>query len=62
MPARTPLTGRIDPPSEATIRRVTSRVDPLALEAVFTTWLAADNFNPDGNQRRRLSDLTRSRD
>ena len=36
-----PFTGRIDPPSEATIRRVTSAVDPLELEAVFTTWRAA---------------------
>jgi predicted transposase YbfD/YdcC len=34
-----PLTGRVYPPSEATIRRVLSGVDPVALQAVLTSWL-----------------------
>jgi RimJ/RimL family protein N-acetyltransferase len=29
-----------------------------ALRAAYATWLAADNFGPDGAQRRRLSELT----
>ena len=30
-----------------------------ALEAAFETWLDDANFDANGNQRRRLSDLTR---
>jgi hypothetical protein len=30
-----------------------------ALRAAYTAWLAAENFDADGRQRRRLSDLTR---
>jgi RimJ/RimL family protein N-acetyltransferase len=30
------------------------------LRAAYATWLAADNFGPDGAQRRRLSELTRT--
>jgi RimJ/RimL family protein N-acetyltransferase len=29
------------------------------LQQAFATWLAPDNFEPDGTQRQRLSDLTR---
>jgi len=29
-----------------------------ALRAAYATWLAADNFGPDGEQRRRLSELS----
>lgn len=34
-----PLTRRVSPPSEATIRRVLTGVDPVAVQAVFTAWL-----------------------
>ncbi len=34
-----PFTGRIHPPSEATIRRVVTGLDPTALQPVLTTWL-----------------------
>ncbi len=36
-----PPTGRVRPPSEATIRRVVCGVDPDTLEAVFSSWLTA---------------------
>lgn len=36
-----PLTGAVDPPSEATIRRIACRVDSEALEAVVAAWTAA---------------------
>jgi len=36
-----PLTGKVIPPSEATIRRIATRVDPQALEAVIAGWTAA---------------------
>ena len=35
-----PLTGQVHAPSEATIRRVVTGVDPQALAAAFTAWLA----------------------
>lgn len=34
-----PLTGRVFPPSEATIRRVITGLDPAAVQAVLTSWL-----------------------
>jgi len=36
-----PLTGAVCPPSEATVRRVASRVDRDAVEAVVAGWTAA---------------------
>ena len=29
-----------------------------AVRTAYATWLAADNFGPDGEQRQRLSELT----
>jgi predicted transposase YbfD/YdcC len=44
-----PFTGRVHPPSEATIRRVVSGIDPNALHQILTTWLGArlDKPGPD---------------
>lgn len=36
-----PFTGRIHPPSEATIRRVVTGLDPTVLQPVLATWLTA---------------------
>jgi len=36
-----PLTGKVDPPSEATIRRLACRVDAQAMQAVVAAWTAA---------------------
>ncbi len=38
---RDPLTGRFEPPDEATVRRVLERVDADALDAAVGSWLAA---------------------
>ena len=38
---RDPLTGRFDPPDEATIRRVLEAVDADALDAAVGAWLAS---------------------
>jgi Pyridine nucleotide-disulphide oxidoreductase, dimerisation domain/DDE_Tnp_1-associated/Pyridine nucleotide-disulphide oxidoreductase len=38
---RDPLTGRFDPPDEATIRRALERIDAGALDAAVGSWLAA---------------------
>jgi len=42
-----PFTGAIHPPSEATLRRVASRVDATELEAVIAAWTAAHTPGPD---------------
>jgi len=38
---RDPLTGRFEPPDEATIRRVLERIDAGALDSVVGSWLGA---------------------
>jgi hypothetical protein len=38
---RYPLTGRFEPPDEATVRRVLERVDAGALDRAVGSWLAA---------------------
>jgi len=53
-----PLTGAVCPPSEATLRRVASRVDRDAVEAVVAGWTAArlgrtEPRCPDGGGDRR---------
>jgi predicted transposase YbfD/YdcC len=45
-----PLSGAVSPPSEATIRRVINGVDPQALAAAFTHWLAARTGEQAGEQ------------
>jgi predicted transposase YbfD/YdcC len=51
---RNPLTGRFEPPDEATIRRVLETVDAAALDAAVGSWLAA-RLRPasQGNRGRR---------
>ena len=44
-----PLTGRVTPPSEATIRRILTGVDPAAVQAVLAGWLAARLHERDGD-------------
>lgn len=36
-----PLTGAVRAPSEATLRRIATRVDPAALEAAIAVWTTA---------------------
>ena len=38
---RDPLTRRLEPPEEATIRRVLESVDAAALDAAVSSWLGA---------------------
>jgi len=38
---------RFEPPSEPTIRRVLSQIDPEALQQVFTTWVQANTPEQD---------------
>ncbi len=49
---RDPLTGRFEPPDEATIRRVLEAVDPDALDAAVGSWLAARSAGQAGRGRR----------
>jgi hypothetical protein len=46
-----PLTGAVAAPSEATIRRVATRVDAAAVEAVVAAWTAAHRPGSDGGNR-----------
>ncbi len=51
---RDPLTGRFEPPDEATIRRVLEAVDAAALDAAVSAWLAArQHASQPGRTRRR---------
>ena len=55
---RDPLTGRFEPPDEATIRRVLEAVDASALDAAVGSWLAGrlratDQGNGQGRRVRR---------
>ncbi|MGI8451244.1 MAG: transposase family protein [Streptosporangiaceae bacterium] len=55
---RDPLTGRFEPPDEATIRRVLETVDAAALDAAVGSWLAArlragDQEPGQGRRQRR---------
>ena len=50
---RDPLTGRFEPPGEATIRRVLEAVDADALDAAVGSWLAAKAAGQAGHGRRR---------
>jgi predicted transposase YbfD/YdcC len=50
---RDALTGRFDPPDEATIRRALGKVDGDALDAAVGTWLAARAARRPGQGRRR---------
>ena len=47
-----PLTGRVDPPSEPTIRRVITRLDRELLERALAAWVAATTPPPPGPQER----------
>jgi len=47
-----PLTGAVLAPSEATIRRVATRVDAVAFEAAVATWTAASGAGSPGGQGR----------
>jgi hypothetical protein len=44
-----PFSGAVSPPSEATIRRVISGVDPHALAAAFTQWMTARSRDRTGD-------------
>ena len=50
---RDPLTGRFEPPDEATIRRVLEAVDAAALDAAVGSWLASRLSAADQGQDRR---------
>lgn len=50
-----PLTGAVRPPSEATIRRIATRVDALALEAAVAAWTAAARPATDMTGGNRLA-------
>lgn len=41
-----PLTGEVFPPSEATLRRMATTVDPQMVEAAVATWTAAQLPDP----------------
>jgi predicted transposase YbfD/YdcC len=51
---RHPLTGRYQPPREATVRRVLTCIDAAALEGVLGRWLAAQQPPPAPVTSRRL--------